>query len=160
MKKLNLFILVLIFLTGCAEKKSDLDPVKNELLAYTQKFESINEEKRYLAVSTYLNPVLKNSDKEIFILSSYPKEESILLDSVNINNDFDLNITKLDLEDELLKMVNINIPWSNHYKITSHIKDNDYLTLSYKTQSGINANLKFLKVSKSMYWNPQIKFNK
>ncbi|MCZ6156717.1 hypothetical protein CYJ41_06115 [Campylobacter ureolyticus] len=160
MKKLNLFILVLIFLTGCAEKKSDLDPVKNELLAYTQKFESINEEKRYLAVSTYLNPVLKNSDKEIFILSSYPKEESILLDSVNINNDFDLNITKLDFEDELLKMVNINIPWSNHYKITSHIKDNDYLTLSYKTQSGINANLKFLKVSKSMYWNPQIKFNK
>ncbi|MCZ6169310.1 hypothetical protein [Campylobacter ureolyticus] len=160
MKKLNLFILVLIFLTGCAEKKSDLDPVKNELLAYTQKFESINEEKRYLAVSTYLNPVLKNSDKEIFILSSYPKEESILLDSVNVNNDFDLNITKLDLEDELLKMVNINIPWSNHYKITSHIKDNDYLTLSYKTQSGINANLKFLKVSKSMYWNPQIKFNK
>ena len=160
MKKLNLFILVLIFLTGCAEKKSDLDPVKNELLAYTQKFESINEEKRYLAVSTYLNPVLKNSDKEIFILSSYPKEESILLDSVNINNDFDLNITKLDFEDELLKMVNINIHWSNHYKITSHIKDNDYLTLSYKTQSGINANLKFLKVSKSMYWNPQIKFNK
>lgn len=160
MKKLNLFILVLIFLTGCAEKKSDLDPVKNELLAYTQKFESINEEKRYLAVSTYLNPVLKNSDKEIFILSSYPKEESILLDSVNVNNDFDLNITKLDLEDELLKMVNINIPWSNHYKITSHIKDNDYLTLSYKTQSGINVNLKFLKVSKSMYWNPQIKFNK
>lgn len=160
MKKLNLFILVLIFLTGCAEKKSDLDPVKNELLAYTQKFESINEEKCYLAVSTYLNPVLKNSDKEIFILSSYPKEESILLDSVNINNDFDLNITKLDFEDELLKMVNINIPWSNHYKITSHIKDNDYLTLSYKTQSGINVNLKFLKVSKSMYWNPQIKFNK
>lgn len=160
MKKLNLFILVLIFLTGCAEKKSDLDPVKNELLAYTQKFESINEEKRYLAVSTYLNPVLKNSDKEIFILSSYPKEETILLDSINVNNDFDLNITKLDLEDELLKMVNINIPWSNHYKITSHIKDNDYLTLSYKTQSGINANLKFLKVSKSMYWNPQIKFNK
>ena len=160
MKKLNLFILVLIFLTGCAEKKSDLDPVKNELLAYTQKFESINEEKRYLAVSTYLNPVLKNSDKEIFILSSYPKEETILLDSVNVNNDFDLNITKIDLEDELLKMVNINIPWSNHYKITSHIKDNDYLTLSYKTQSGINANLKFLKVSKSMYWNPQIKFNK
>ena len=160
MKKLNLFILVLIFLTGCAEKKSDLDPVKNELLAYTQKFESINGKKRYLAVSTYLNPVLKNSDKEIFILSSYPKEESILLDSVNINNDFDLNITKLDFEDELLKMVNINIPWSNHYKITSHIKDNDYLTLSYKTQSGINANLKFLKVSKSMYWNPQIKFNK
>ena len=160
MKKLNLFILVLIFLTGCAEKKSDLDPVKNELLAYTQKFESINEEKRYLAVSTYLNPVLKNSDKEIFILSSYPKEETILLDSVNVNNDFDLNITKLDLEDELFKMVNINVPWSNHYKITSHIKDNDYLTLSYKTQSGINANLKFLKVSKSMYWNPQIKFKK
>lgn len=159
MKKLNLFILVLIFLTGCAEKKSDLDPVKNELLAYTQKFESINEEKRYLAVSTYLNPVLKNSDKEIFILSSYPKEETILLDSVNVNNDFDLNITKLDLEDELFKMVNINVPWSNHYKITSHIKDNDYLTLSYKTQSGINANLKFLKVSKSMYWNPQIKLN-
>ncbi|WP_304339435.1 hypothetical protein [Campylobacter ureolyticus] len=159
MKKLNLFILVLIFLTGCAEKKSDLDPVKNELLAYTQKFESINGKKRYLAVSTYLNPVLKNSDKEIFILSSYPKEEIILLNSININSDFDLNITKLDLNDELLKILNINLPWSNHYKITSNVKNSDYLTLNYKTQSGINANLKFLKVSKSMYWNPQIKLD-
>lgn len=159
MKKLNLFIIVLIFLTGCASKKSELNPVQNELLAYTQKFEKINGKKRYLAVASYLNPILKENDKEIFILSSYPKEEIILEKSININNDFDLNITKLDLNDKLLKLANINLPWSNHYKITSKIKNNNYLTLNYKTQSGTDATLKFLKVSKSMYWNPKIKLD-
>ncbi|NLY04404.1 MAG: hypothetical protein GXZ15_06190, partial [Campylobacter sp.] len=136
------------------------EPLKNELLAYTQKFEHIRDNSdRYLAVATYLNPVLKDTQNEIFLLSSYPKDEPILLETLKLNNDANLSITELEEDDKILELSNINIPWSKHYKIVANFKEADYLTISYSTKKETNVKLKFLKVSKSMYWQPEIKLD-
>lgn len=158
MKKfINLAILALVF-AGCSNKEYVHDPLKNELLAYTQKFETIRgNADRYLAVATYLNPVLANSNGERFLLSSYPQTEGIKFDTLKVNKDSNLSVKEVKNGDEILNLTNINLPWSNHYEIISPVKNADYLTITYTTQKNTNVTLKFLKVSKSMYWNPEIK---
>ncbi|PSM51813.1 hypothetical protein [Campylobacter blaseri] len=161
MKKISLTLIIALFVISCADKNAVHEPVKNELLAYTQKFEIVRTgNDRYLAIGTYLNPVLKkNTNEEIFILSSYPKEEPINLKTIRVNGDSNLSIKKLDYNDELLKLVNINLPWSYHYKIIAPVKNSNYLTIAYDTNRSLRAVLKFQKVSKSMYWNPEIKLD-
>ena len=157
MKKLYLSITLGALLVGCTNKEAVHEPLQNELLSYTQKFEKVNRSDRYLAIATYINPVLKSSDlKERFILSSYPVEESIEMSSLKVNGDANLSVRELDYDDELLKLANINLPWSKHYEIISPEKKADYLTITYETSKNTKANLKFLKVSKSMYWSPKI----
>lgn len=159
MIRFSLTIFLTIFLVSCADKKQYVhEPIKNELLAYTEKFEKIRQgSDRYLAVATYLNPILKNSNnEEIFILSSYPKEEGINLKTLKVNNDNNIIITPLKSDDELLKLTNINLPWSHHYKITAPEKNSDSLKITYDTNRSLKVQLKFQKVSKSMYWSPEI----
>lgn len=158
MKKFYLMLISLFFLLGCSSKETNSESLQNELLAYTQKFERVRGSDRYLAVASYLNPVLKtNTLKEHFVLSSYPIDEEINLSTLSINGDLNLSIKELGQNDELLKLANIKLPWSKHYEIISSEKKSDYLTISYETYKKTKVNLKFLKVSKSMYWNPEIK---
>ncbi|CZE49289.1 hypothetical protein [Campylobacter geochelonis] len=160
MKKTLLILSFALLFISCSDKKPFHEPFKNELLAYTQKFEIIKKDEKYLAVATYLNPVLKleQGAKERFILSSYPKNIDINLKSLKVNgSDENLTINKLQKDDELLKLTNINLPWSNHYEIIAPEKQSDYLTITYETNHLEKVSLRFLKVSKSMYWTPRIK---
>ncbi|NLK66784.1 MAG: hypothetical protein GX282_04835 [Campylobacteraceae bacterium] len=160
MKKLYLALIFLALLTGCSTKESKHEPFQNELLAYTQKFERVNRSDRYLAVATYINPVLKTEDlRERFVLSSYPVEEEIVLGSIKVNGGANLSVRELSHDDELLELANIKLPWSKHYEIISPEKKADYLTLTYETSRKTKVNLRFLKVSKSMYWNPKVELD-
>ena len=58
MKKIILVCFGAFFLFSCSKKEQIHEPLKNEFMAYTQKFESVKENDRYLAIATYLNPVM------------------------------------------------------------------------------------------------------
>ena len=158
MKKLiNLALLATIFV-GCSNKEYVHDPLKNELLAYTQKFEAIRgNADRYLAVASYLNPVLADASGETFLLSSYPQDENIKFNTLKVNGDSNLSVREVKEGDKILEITNINLPWSNHYELISPVKEADYLTITYETEKNTQVSLKFLKISKSMYWNPELK---
>jgi hypothetical protein len=145
------------FLNSCSANDPRHDPLKNEFLAYTQKFESVRAGDRYLGVATYLNPVapeLRNAaEDEVFLLASYPKEIQIFAVQINGAN---ANVVPLHDGDPLLQKELFKIAWSSRYKITAPKSDKDELVLSYRTSNDLNATMKFRKVSKSMYWHPQI----
>lgn len=146
-----------LFLNSCSANDPRHDPLKNEFLAYTQKFESVRAGDRYLGVATYLNPVapeLRNAaGDEMFLLTSYPKEIQIL--AVQLNG-ADANVVPLHDGDPLLQKELFKIAWASRYKITAPKSDKDELVLSYRTSNDLGATMKFRKVSKSMYWQPQI----
>ena len=146
-----------LFLNSCSANDPRHDPLKNEFLAYTQKFESVLAGDRYLGVATYLNPVapeLRNAaGDEVFLLTSYPKEIQIRAVQINGAN---ANVVPLHDGDPLLQKELFKIAWSSRYKITAPKSDKDELVLSYRTSNDLNATMKFRKVSKSMYWQPQI----
>ena len=145
------------FLNSCSANDPRHDPLKNEFLAYTQKFESVRAGDRYLGVATYLNPVapeLRNAaEDEVFLLTSYPKEIQIFAVQINGAN---ANVVPLHDGDPLLQKELFKIAWSSRYKITAPKSDKDELVLSYRTSNGLGATMKFRKVSKSLYWQPQI----
>ena len=145
------------FLNSCSANDPRHDPLKNEFLAYTEKFESVRAGDRYLSVATYLNPVapeLRNAaEDEVFLLTSYPKE--IQIRAVQING-VNANVVSLHDGDPLLQKELFKIAWASRYKITAPKSDKDELVLSYRTSNDLGATMKFRKVSKSMYWHPQI----
>ena len=153
----SLLAALALFLNSCSANDPRHDPLKNEFLAYTQKFESVRAGDRYLGVATYLNPVapeLRNAaEDEVFLLTSYPKEIQILAVQLNGAN---ANVTPLHDGDPLLQKELFKIAWASRYKITAPKSDKDELVLSYRTSNGLGATMKFRKVSKSMYWHPQI----
>ncbi len=146
-----------LFLNSCSANDPHHDPLKNEFLAYTQKFESVRAGDRYLGVATYLNPVapeLRNAaGDEVFLLTSYPKEIQIRAVQINGAN---ANVVPLHDGDPLLQKELFKIAWSSRYKITAPKSDKDELVLSYRTSNDLNATMKFRKISKSLYWQPQI----
>lgn len=145
------------FLNSCSANDPRHDPLKNEFLAYTQKFESVRAGDRYLGVATYLNPVapeLRNAaGDEVFLLTSYPKE--VQIGAVQLNG-ANANVVPLHDGDPLLQKELFKIAWASRYKITAPKSDKDELVLSYRTSNGLGATMKFRKVSKSLYWHPQI----
>ena len=145
------------FLNSCSANDPRHDPLKNEFLAYTQKFESVRAGDRYLGVATYLNPVapeLRNAaGDEVFLLTSYPKE--VQIGAVQLNG-ANANVVPLHDGDPLLQKELFKIAWASRYKITAPRSDKDELVLSYRTSNGLGATMKFRKVSKSLYWQPQI----
>ncbi|WP_298082861.1 hypothetical protein [uncultured Campylobacter sp.] len=153
----SLLAALALFLNSCSANDPRHDPLKNEFLAYTQKFESVRAGDRYLGVATYLNPVapeLRNAaGDEVFLLTSYPKE--IQIHAVQING-ANANVTPLHDGDPLLQKELFKIAWSSRYKITAPKSDKDELVLSYRTSNDLGATMKFRKVSKSLYWQPQI----
>lgn len=153
----SLLAALAFFLSSCSANDPRHDPLKNEFLAYTQKFESVRAGDRYLAVATYLNPVapeLRNAaEDEMFLLTSYPKE--IQISAVQING-ADANVVPLSDGDPLLQKELFKIAWASRYKITAPKSDKDELVLSYRTSNGLDVTMKFRKISKSLYWQPQI----
>lgn len=153
----SLLAALAFFLNSCSANDPRHDPLKNEFLAYTQKFESVRAGDRYLGVATYLNPVapeLRNAaEDEVFLLTSYPKEVQILAVRLNGAN---ANVTPLGDGDPLLQKELFKIAWASRYKITAPKSDKDELVLSYRTSNGLGATMKFRKISKSLYWQPQI----
>lgn len=153
----SLLAALALFLNSCSTNDPRHDPLKNEFLAYTQKFESVRAGDRYLGVATYLNPVapeLRNAaGDEVFLLTSYPKEVQIRAVQINGAN---ANVVPLHDGDPLLQKELFKIAWSSRYKITAPKSDKDELVLSYRTSNDLDATMKFRKVSKSLYWQPQI----
>lgn len=153
----SLLAALALFLNSCSANDPRHDPLKNEFLAYTQKFESVRAGDRYLGVATYLNPVapeLRNAaEDEVFLLTSYPKEIQIRAVQINGAN---ANVVPLHDGDPLLQKELFKIAWSSRYKITAPKSDKDELVLSYRTSNGLGATMKFRKISKSLYWQPQI----
>nr|WP_315110412.1 hypothetical protein [uncultured Campylobacter sp.] len=153
----SLLAALALFLNSCSANDPRHDPLKNEFLAYTQKFESVRAGDRYLGVATYLNPVapeLRNAaEDEVLLLTSYPKEVQILAVQLNGAN---ANVTPLGDGDPLLQKELFKIAWASRYKITAPKSDKDELVLSYRTSNGLGATMKFRKISKSLYWQPQI----
>ncbi|MBP3224615.1 MAG: hypothetical protein J6M14_04830 [Campylobacter sp.] len=148
---------------SCASKeKVPHDPIKNEFMAYTQKFESVKEGDRYLGVATYLNPTMpeirNEREDEFFLLTSYPKE--IEIKNVRVNgSDENVSVELIADESELASKEVFKIAWSNRYKISAPKTQKDNLVLSFTTSNGLNASVKFRKVSKSMYWHPKLKLD-
>ena len=153
----SLLAALALFLNSCSANDPRHDPLKNEFLAYTQKFESVRAGDRYLGVATYLNPVapeLRNAaEDEVFLLTSHPKE--VQIGAVQING-ANANVVPLHDGDPLLQKELFKIAWASRYKITAPKSDKDELVLSYRTSNGLGATMKFRKISKSLYWQPQI----
>ena len=152
-KNLSLIFIALVF-AGCWSKSSlhSQANLKNELLAYTQKYYKDGT----LLVATYLNPIYQGefvSDfkgSEVFILSIYPT--NISPNYININA-LNSKFQKLDADDNLTSLTSINLPWSNHYKITTPSQNKDILNLEISLDDNSTARLKFQKNARSLYWN-------
>ena len=82
MKKFIFLALFSAFIMGCSVKSVD-EAQKRELLAYTQKFQQDN----FLVVATYLNPIYsqENDQNDDFIISVYPQDAQILIESLKVN---------------------------------------------------------------------------
>ena len=163
MKKILLLIICLFFVS-CSTKNNTQEALKNEFLAYTTKFEFIENDQRYLAILSYLNPVFaefrnKNED-ETLVLISYPKEIELDAQTFSINSqNSDIFVQKLDENDPFLDKLTFKVPWANYYKITSSKVVDDLIALAYKTPSGFEVKFTIRKNPKSLYWNPKLKLD-
>ncbi len=164
----NILLLAAV-LTGCAHKSfTSGEALKNEMLAYTQKFEDTKQ--RVLVLSTYLNPagsaVLEDRENENFLIAIYPQK--LILDeksfkiftadnSVATVNEF----KKLANDDPLIKSLAVDTPWADYYYLKMPKVDASEFKLSFtmatelkgETAHQLQAHLKFVKTPKSLYWN-------
>ena len=157
MKKLILPALLVIF-GGCVDKNFAHDLQKNEILAYTKKFEFIKPDRRYVALASYINPVLilDENDTHEYILLSYFPDDAPRENSVKING-VSAKFEPLNDGSKMLKFSDFSMKWGAHAQIIAPQIMADTLNLSYETNSGIRVNFVINKISKSMYWNPKIK---
>ena len=99
-----------VFIMGCSVKSVD-EAQKRELLAYTQKFQQDN----FLVVATYLNPIYsqENDQNDDFIISVYPQDAQILIESLKVNeSDENISAHLLNDDEPLLKKLAFNSPWT------------------------------------------------
>lgn len=154
MRKIINFMVILVFFVGCSSKEIIHEPIKNEILAYTQKAEIISQNERALIVATYTNPIQK-SDDENFIISINPADFKIL--NASVNGDFGVKFSEISNNDERLNKAGFNLPWARHYELIAPTKDSKKLVLVLKisqNDSPHEVRLEFAKVAKSLYWNP------
>ena len=149
---------------ACSNKEYELDPLKNESLAYTSKFS--DQKNNLIVIGNYLNPVYQgklnlDKNKEFFIIGIYPKETKIKNLKIN-GKDEDLKIEVLNQKDEILELMNFKNPWSKYYKISISSSKADILNLNFTLQFKANeisqerpVFLSFRKNAKSLYWNPK-----
>lgn len=159
MKK-YIFVACAIFFAACTTHDTD-EPLKNELLAYTAKF----EDSGFLVVGTYLNAIYQDElnldpQKEHFIICAYPKDAQFNLSSVKVNGDKKGVKAEFIPPDALiLKYAAIKIPWSSYFLVSAPSKSTPGLNLTFERAgfSGSSrprpASLNFQKNSKSLYWN-------
>ncbi|QCD52956.1 hypothetical protein [Campylobacter sp. RM16192] len=158
MGKFFIYLSVVFLFLGCANKAIVHDPLKNELLAYTSKFEIVEKNDKFLALGTYLNPIhsdIITKDKdERFIIAIHPKESKISLSSFSVNGSKDeVRARILAKDDPLLKLVTFNMPWGEYIEVVSPQKISDTLKVEFEIYPSKKALLEFRKVSKSMYWS-------
>lgn len=162
MKRCIFAAIIITLFNACVPKDIDQDPLKNELLAYTAKFEDVQN--KFLVLGTYLNPIHQNSanldpQKEYFVLCVYPKDANLILQSFKLNSD--TNGTKIEIlpeNDKILELTTFKIPWGRYLKITAPSKDTQMLTLTFEreingTSQAHQVSLNFRKIAKSLYWN-------
>ena len=140
MKKLILPALLVIF-GGCVDKNFAHDPQKNEILAYTKKFEFIKPDRRYVALASYINPVLilDENDTHEYILLSYFPDDAPRENSVKING-VSAKFEPLNDGSKMLKFSDFSMKWGAHAQIVAPQILADTLNLSYQTNSGIKVN--------------------
>lgn len=164
MKNFILLALFSAFIAGCAVKSVD-EPQKRELLAYTQKSQQDN----FLVVATYLNPIYsqENDKNDDFIISIYPQDAQILIESLRINeSDENISAHMLNDDEPMLEKLAFSSPWATYYKISTPAKDSDTLKLEFNATSNFansssessqphQVSLVFQKISRSLYWSPR-----
>lgn len=160
MKKTIFALATVFFLSACSNKNFMHDPIKNELLAYTQKTEVINKNQRVLVLGTYLNPaypdLVSENLEEHFIVAIYPKETEVAKGSFTINRSSqNVVIRELQEGDDLLKKVAFSVPWGKYYEIVSPQKNTDVIRINFEIYPSARIELAFQKVSVSMYWQPK-----
>ncbi|WP_139453714.1 hypothetical protein [Campylobacter armoricus] len=157
MKKFSTIILLAFIFNACSSKTQEqsIANLKSQTLMYAQKINFQYNNIRYVAILSYLNPVLdEKSKEEIFILSFLP--------SVNINQDQismliegkKTMITSLKENDELFKYI-LKSDYANYYKITLNEviqKPTLQLNLCFENQC---FESKFQKISKSVYYRSE-----
>ena len=158
MNKISIFFVMIFAFLGCSDKVVVHEPLKNELLAYTSKFEIVEKDDRFLALGTYLNPIhseIVSKDKEEkFIIAIYPKESLVDLSSFSVENSKEGVRTRVLKEgDPFLNLVTFRIPWGRYIEVVSPEKSSDVLKVEFEIYPSKKALLEFRKVSKSMYWN-------
>ncbi len=147
-------IFIALLLAGCWGKSSlhSQANLKNELLAYTQKYDKAQT----LLVATYLNPIYQGEfigefeGSDIFIISIYPANK--LPKSITINSK-NANFTKLDKDDKLTALTSVNLPWSSHYKADIQAQNTNILNLDITLDDNSTAKLQFQKIARSLYWH-------
>ncbi|WP_169763506.1 hypothetical protein [Campylobacter mucosalis] len=157
MRKIINFITILVFFVGCASKEVIHEPIKNEALAYTSKAEIIKDSDRVLVIATYLNPISKEKigeDTERFLLAINPKESDIVQQSITVNDDKNVMIREISDSDELMEFASFKLPWARYYEISTPKKEAKTLKLTFEIYQLGQVALEFVKVSKSLYWNP------
>lgn len=156
MKKNLIFLALFALLSGCGEKKQIVhEPLKNEALAYTSKAEIIDGQDRTLIIATYLNPLSKSKvgeNVEKFIIAINPKEKTIT--KAQLNGDDNVSIREIQPDDEMLELVSFELPWARYYEISAPQVVADKLKLTCEIYPSSLVVLNFVKVSKSLYWNP------
>lgn len=154
MKNVIFAIFALIFTSGCSDKNYIHEPLKNELLAYTSKSEIINKDERILVLGTYLSPTTNDIVNERFIVSIYPKDSVVNIDSFALNGSKNgVKVKIIEDKDELLNLVSFQMPWGAYYEMVSPSISGDTLNITFEIYPSKLVSLRFQKVSKSMYWN-------
>ncbi|MCR4941267.1 MAG: hypothetical protein K5978_00555 [Campylobacter sp.] len=158
MKKILAITAILALFASCGDKKNIVfEPLKNETLAYTSKGEIIKGTQRVLIVATYLNPISKakiGEENERFILAINPSSAELNTQSVAINNDNNVSIKELSKDDALMEFVSFNLPWAKYYELSTPKKQSDKLKLNFEIYHLGEVGLEFVKIPKSLYWNP------
>lgn len=153
MKRYVLFIV--LFFVACASKNDEqmTSELQRQVLMYAQKVKFRQNGENGVFVLSYLNPVLKNENKEdIFILAISPKESEIH----NLHAFMGANeaiISPLSQDDELKKYL-INSDYTSYYKFSFPFKDTSIITVKLCLLAEC-FELSFQKYSKSLYYRSE-----
>ncbi len=130
MRKVLVFV-VFVFFVGCVDKHRvgyfGENKIQQQGLKYTKKQEVFLDDKRYLAVLTYLNPIQEkynSSQKETFLLNMLKTPYEIKILEKNSN------IQRLDYKASESKLSPTYSRWSNYYLITKPAKSEDEAMVS------------------------------
>ncbi|MDR2342412.1 MAG: hypothetical protein LBD84_05175 [Campylobacteraceae bacterium] len=153
MKKLPFFLILSIFFLGCNSKGDIYTNIKQEqAIASTQKVKiSLDDNSTLFFIATYLNNMQKYSDSKMemivlsYYYSSFSSETKSLGELTAKLNGKNIEITKLENSNELLKDIPINNTWSKHYLLLSPKETTNILKLTVEIYPFPSALLELTK---------------